>query len=126
MGKAPAKGAAPTASKRRPRSRTRGHDIERLSRTAEENGLTDTYMAERFVVQHGRDWHYDHDRKSWLTFRDREHRWRPEEPGEVTRLAIQTARDFLPDARKIRDDRLRERALSFGKFCQQLPGIRRV
>jgi putative DNA primase/helicase len=97
-----------------------------LRKLAEENGLTDSYLANRFCRYFGADYKYDHDRQLWLAFRDAEHRWRPAEPGEETERAIDNARAFLQEAREIQDRESREKALSFAKYAQNKPGINRV
>lgn len=100
--------------------------LQQLKKLGTENGLTDAYMADRFVAYHGNDVRYIHDTDQWLTFRPDTHRWLPADPGEPTRLAIENARAFLREARHVRDDKSREKALSFAKYCQGAPGIRRV
>jgi putative DNA primase/helicase len=83
-------------------------------------------MAERFVSVYGGDWRYIHDTRLWLVFRNEDQRWRTVEPGEPTRLAIENARAFLDEARRIRDKAPRKAAISFGKACQNESAIKRV
>jgi len=89
---------------------------ESLIRRVERNGLTDTFQAECFVAKYGCNWRFDHSQGRWMTFRD--FLWRPEQPGELKRFLIATARDFQQKAESIKDTKAREKALSWAKFCQ--------
>lgn len=101
---------------------------EQVASLADENGFTDTYGADRFIAQYGNNWRFDHDRRLWLTFREAEQRWHPATPGEVEDLAIKRAQDFLLliKTESFPNDRARERARSWGRYCQQHSGITSV
>ena len=88
------------------------------------NGLTDTYQARRFVAKHGHEWRFDHTRKKWLRFHDP--LWRPEEPGDLTRTLIACAQEFQVEARRIRDNETREKALRWAKYLESDTGLRKV
>jgi putative DNA primase/helicase len=80
------------------------------------SGLTEAFQAERFVAQYGADWRFDHSRKLWMEYQAP--LWRPEAPGKIKRLLITSVREFQQQAKKIRDTAVRDKALSFAKFCQ--------
>jgi putative DNA primase/helicase len=101
---------------------------EQVENLDAENGFTDTYGADRFIGRYGNDWRFDHDRQLWLTFREADQRWRRGRPGEVDNLAIERAQDFLRaiQTAPFPNDRVRERARTWGRYCQQLRGINSV
>ncbi len=83
---------------------------------SEENGLTDTFGAERFIAQHGGNWRFDHDQKQWFTFDTSAKRWRHARPGEVDALIIEQARDYLRQVQSatFTSDKARSRAEAWG------------
>jgi putative DNA primase/helicase len=88
------------------------------------HGLTDAYQAERFAATYGTILRYDHARKFWFVFRD--HLWRQDDDGGMSRLAIECARVLHDEADEIPDSTTRQKVQKFSKFCQSGPGIQRV
>ncbi len=78
-----------------------------LSRTVEENLLhtTDTGNAQRFTELFGDTVRFDHRRGRCLVWKS--HRWIPDSTGEVSRLAIRTAKQRYEDAEQISDLKVR-------------------
>lgn len=62
---------------------------------------TDLGNAERFAAQHGENVRYCHPWKKWLCWDGK--RWRPDDSGEVVRLAKRTARSIWTEADRIAD-----------------------
>src|SRR4029453_8332963 len=87
------------------------------------HGLTDAHQAERLAARYGTAVRYDHPRKSWFVFRD--HLWRQDDDGEMSRLAIECARALHDEADEIPDSNTRKVVQKFPKFWQSGPGIQR-
>ncbi len=72
-----------------------------------EYNLTDAGNAEYFTEQYGNILRYDHQRGRWLQWHT--HCWRPENDGNIMRLALRAARSRYKEAVNVADLELRER-----------------
>jgi len=75
---------------------------------AEGTPLTDTGNAELMCNLFGDRIRYDHRRHRWLVWRD--HRWEPDRDGQISRLAVEAARNRYNQASLIADLKARQQA----------------
>ncbi len=87
-------------------------------------GLTEAYAAERFADDYGDALRYDHVRRLWFVFQSP--LWVPDPDGQVTRCAIKSARTLQHQAESIEEEATKKKIMSFCKYLQSEPGIRRV
>ncbi len=98
----------------------------KFSKNIEENqnkakNLTDTTNAEQIADMFGDKLRFDHKRKRWLLWN--EHRWKPDNEGELNRLAVEAARQQYVEAAEISDLRQREAAARWAIASESRPKI---
>lgn len=91
-------------------------------RPAEDRRLTEASAAERFAWLHGHGARFDHRRGRWLAWAG--HRWVPDGDGQITRLALQFARDWQGEALAIGDPDLRGRTFKAALRLERLAALR--
>ncbi len=82
-----------------------------------EYNLTDAGNAEYFTAQYGDKLRYDHRRGRWLCW-DR-HYWKPENDGQIMRLALKATRDRYKATVNIADLKLREKIAGWAIGSEQ-------
>jgi putative DNA primase/helicase len=78
--------------------------------------LSDMGNAERLVARHGGDLHYCYPWKSWLIWDGK--RWKPDETGQIMRLAKETVRSIKDEAASIEDAKLKKKVLAHARSSE--------